>query len=74
MNQIAGNCIVYSNDRLPGGKPVRKLTGVLTFMVCVPLIGTIFIKPVREPWKQEDEDVSVLDESFQVVEIGRAHV
>lgn len=42
-------------------------------MVCVPLIGTIFIKPVREPWKQEDEDVSVLDESFQVVveeEIG----
>ena len=52
---------------------MRKLTGVLTFMVCVPLIGTIFIKPVREPWKQEDEDVSVLDESFQVVveeEIG----
>lgn len=52
---------------------MRKLTGVLTFMVCVPLIGTIFIKPVREPWKQEDEEVSVLDESFQVVveeEIG----
>ena len=52
---------------------MRKLTGVLTFIVCVPLIGTIFIKPVREPWKQEDEDVSVLDESYQVVveeEIG----
>ena len=52
---------------------MRKLTGVLTFIVCVPLIGTIFIKPVREPWTQEEEEVSVLDESFQIVveeEIG----
>ena len=53
---------------------MRKLTGVLTFIVCVPLIGTIFIKPVREPWTQEEEEVSVLDESFQIVveeEIGK---
>ena len=70
MTQI---CIVYSKDRMPGERSLRKLTGVLTFIVCVPLIGTIFIKPVREPVKQEEEDASVLDESFQIAvqeEIG----
>lgn len=45
---------------------MKKLTGILTFIVCIPLIGTIFIKPARHLWKHEEDDTSVINERFAV--------
>lgn len=52
---------------------MKKIAGVLAFIICLPLIGTIFIKPERERRQETQNDMSVINQSFQVVvheEIG----
>lgn len=43
-----------------------KLTGIIVFIICIPLIGSILIKPGKQSWKQEEDDTSVIDESFEI--------
>lgn len=45
---------------------MRKIPGVVIFILCLPLIGTMFIKPDRSGWKKEETDTSVINESFEV--------
>lgn len=52
--------------RRAGEPPVRKLTGIAAFVVCLPLIGSILIKPDKRIWKQEEDDTSVINESFAI--------
>lgn len=52
--------------RRAGESSVRKLTGVIIFIVCLPLIGSILIKPDKQMWKQEKDDTSVINESFEI--------
>lgn len=49
-----------------GEPPVRKLTRIVVFIVCLPLVGSILIKPDKRMWKQEEEDTSVIDDSFKI--------
>lgn len=52
---------------------MKKIAGVLAFIICLPLIGTIFIKPERDRQQKTQNDISVINQSFQVVvheEIG----
>lgn len=42
---------------------------VAAFIICVPLIGTMFVKPDRDAWKKND--TSVTDESFAVRADGK---
>ncbi|MDE7477074.1 MAG: hypothetical protein K2M91_03840, partial [Lachnospiraceae bacterium] len=49
-----------------GELPVKKLTGVIAFIVCIPLIGTIFIKADKSTWKRDEEDISALNEYFKI--------
>lgn len=51
---------------MAGEPSVRKLTGVIVFIVCLPLIGSILIKPDKRMWKQEEDDTSVINESFEI--------
>ncbi len=51
--------------RRAGEAPVRKLIGILLFIICLPLIGSILIKPDKRMWEQE-EDTSVIDECFEI--------
>ncbi len=45
---------------------MRKLTGVIAFIVCVPLIGMLLIKPDKHNQKEQEDDTSVIDESFEI--------
>ena len=45
---------------------MKKIAGVLAFIICLPLIGTIFVKPERDRWKETENDISVINESFRV--------
>lgn len=45
---------------------MRKLTGVLAFVVCVPLIGMLLVKPDHRIIEEEDDDTSVINESFEI--------
>lgn len=45
---------------------VKKLMGIIVFIVCVPLIGSILIKSDRQNWKRITYDISVMDESFKI--------
>lgn len=45
---------------------MRKLAGVIAFIVCVPLIGMLLVKPDKRIWKQKEDDTSVVDESFGI--------
>ena len=45
---------------------MRVLTGVVAFIVCVPLIGMLLIKPDKHIWKEEEDDTSVINESFEI--------
>lgn len=49
-----------------GRRFVRKLAGIILFIICVPLIGSILLKPGRQSWKREDTDTSVIDDSFAI--------
>jgi len=42
------------------------LTGILAFIIGVPLIGSILIKPDRRSWIREEADISVIDDSFVI--------
>lgn len=44
----------------------NKIPKVVGFVICVPLIGTIFIKPDKSSWKQEKIAESAMDERFLV--------
>lgn len=46
---------------------MKKLGGILAFIICLPLIGMIFIKPERDKRQEMENDTSVINESFQVV-------
>lgn len=46
---------------------MRKIVRVIIFIICVPLIGTMFVKPDKESWKREEKDTSVINESFMVL-------
>lgn len=52
--------------RRAGEPPVRKLTGIAAFIVCLPLIGSILIRPDKRIWKQDEDDTSVINESFEI--------
>lgn len=45
---------------------MKKIAGVLAFIICLPLIGTIFVKPERDRWEEPENDISVINESFRV--------
>ncbi len=45
---------------------MRKLTGIVIFIVSLPLIGSILIKPDKRVWKEDEEDTSVINESFEI--------
>lgn len=45
---------------------MRVLTGVIVFIVCVPLIGTLLIKPDKRIRKEQEDDTSVINECFVV--------
>lgn len=45
----------------------NKIFRILAFIVVIPLIGTMFVKPQRETWKREETDTSVIDECFAVM-------
>lgn len=36
------------------------------FVLCLPLIGTMFIKPDRSGWKKEKSDTSVINQRFEI--------
>ncbi len=46
---------------------MKKLSGVLAFIICLPLICTMFIKPDKENWKKVEEEDSVIDQYFEVI-------
>ena len=46
---------------------MKKIAGFLTFIICLPLIGTLLIKPERDSQQELQNDISVINESFQVV-------
>lgn len=55
---------------------MKKLSGVITFMVCIPLIATMFVKPDKDAWKNKETDTSVINERFSVCvreDIGTFH-
>lgn len=52
--------------RMAGEALVRKLTGIIVFIVCIPLIGSILIKPDKRMRKQEKDDTSVINERFEI--------
>ncbi|MDE7031132.1 MAG: hypothetical protein K2P63_14385 [Lachnospiraceae bacterium] len=45
---------------------MRKMTGVLAFIVCIPMVGTILVKPEKDDWGRDENDTSVMDESFVI--------
>lgn len=45
---------------------MRILTGMIIFIVCVPLIGTVLIKPDNRIRREQDHDTSVINESFAI--------
>lgn len=45
---------------------MRMLTGMIIFIVCVPLIGTVLIKPDNRIRREQDHDTSVINESFAI--------
>lgn len=47
-------------------KILQRIPKVVVFIVCIPLVGTMFVKPDKSGWKQEIEDVSFIDECFAV--------
>ncbi|MDE7321539.1 MAG: SpoIID/LytB domain-containing protein [Lachnospiraceae bacterium] len=47
-------------------KILRRIPKVIAFIVCIPLVGTMFVKPDKSVWKQEPDDVSFIDECFAV--------
>lgn len=51
---------------MEGDLSVRMLTGVMAFIVCVPLIGMLLIKPDKHIWKEGEDDTSVINESFEI--------
>lgn len=53
---------------------VKKISRLITFIVCVPLIGTVFVKPDKGEWKQEENEEGGMDERFVIrveEDIGR---
>lgn len=51
---------------MEGDCPVRMLTGVVVFIMCVPVIGTLLIKPDKRVRQEQEEEESVIDERFVV--------
>ena len=45
---------------------MRKLTGIVIFIVSLPLIGSILIKPDKRVWKEDEDDTSVINECFEI--------
>lgn len=45
---------------------MKRLARIIAFLVCIPLIGSILIKPDKRIWEQTEDDTSVLNESFQI--------
>ena len=53
---------------------MKKISRLITFIVCVPLIGTVFVKPDKGEWKQEENEEGGMDERFVIrveEDIGR---
>ncbi|MFG6370007.1 MAG: SpoIID/LytB domain-containing protein [Lachnospiraceae bacterium] len=48
---------------------MKKISRLITFIVCLPLIGTVFVKPDKGAWKTEERDEAGIDERF-VIRIG----
>lgn len=42
------------------------LTGVIAFIVCIPIIGTLLIKPDKRIRKEQEDDTSVINECFTI--------
>lgn len=49
------------------GKIWNRIPKIVGFMVCIPLAGTMFVKPDRSSPKQEKDGISVMNESFAVL-------
>lgn len=49
-----------------GGTPVRKLIRIVVLIVCIPLIGMLFVKPDKRMWKEKEDDTSVINERFTI--------
>lgn len=45
---------------------MKKIPRLITFIVCLPLIGTVFIKPDKGAWKTEESDAGGMDERFVI--------
>ena len=45
---------------------MKRMLRVLAFIICIPFIGTMFVKPDKSNWKKEEEETSVLDERFEI--------
>ena len=48
-------------------KGMKKTAVILTFIICLPLIGTLFIKPAQDRHEEIKTDMSVIDQSFRIV-------
>lgn len=46
---------------------IKKLAGILVFVICLPVVCTIFIQPDREEHYQAENDTSVINERFRVL-------
>ncbi|MBO5033107.1 MAG: hypothetical protein J6D08_14750 [Lachnospiraceae bacterium] len=38
----------------------------MMFILCLPLIGTMFIKPDRSGWRKEESDTSIINQRFEI--------
>ena len=47
-------------------KILQRIPKVVVFIVCIPLVGTMFVRPDKSAWKREAKEVSFLDECFAV--------
>lgn len=45
---------------------MKKISRLVTFIVCLPLIGTVFVKPDKGAWKTEECDAGGIDERFVI--------
>ncbi|MDE6218842.1 MAG: hypothetical protein K2G51_00115 [Lachnospiraceae bacterium] len=45
---------------------MKRLARIIAFIVCIPLIGSILIKPDKRTWEQKEDDTSAIDERFEI--------
>ena len=45
---------------------MKKIPRLVAFVVCLPLIGTVFVKPDKGAWKTEESEEGGIDERFVI--------